>query len=236
MPMIDEVVAPVGADLQPVWRAAGAVGGVDPLGHHAFELHRLDRAIKIDAALDHVIGEAQRPRRRQDRGELTLAIDQRQGAQVVVAERQEVEREVGRGISDSGALDVELADELRALLQALEARSRAVVEHHHLAVEQERRVGKRRHRPRQVGKQVSDVGAAAVEEPHAPALLGRHQAEAVVLELEQPVAMRERPVGGEWRASAAGPLDRRRAAALSTPAVDPRSRRRARHRRRAPRR
>ncbi len=88
-----------------------------------------------------MVGEADRPGRRQRPAQQLLALDERQRAQVVLLEAQQVEGVEADRVLDRGPLDVRPPPQAGALLQALEVGPRLGVEDHHLAVEDQAVVG-----------------------------------------------------------------------------------------------
>ncbi len=135
---------------------------------------------------------AHRPRPGQERLQQALPLDEGQRAQVEALEAEEVEGEVGGRRLEGAPLDVGGPALLRPPLQPLEARAALVVQDHDLAVEDEVAERQGGHRPRHLRVEGRRVAPAAVDELRPPALAAGEDAEAVVLELEQPRGVRER--------------------------------------------
>jgi hypothetical protein len=189
-----EVPGPVGLELQPVGRASAHVRRVRALRHDALEPELRHLLVEGLALARDVVRVAQRARGRHQHPQGLLARDEGQRAEVVALEREQVEHEQRRRPFERRPLQVRLARELHALLQALEAGTAALVEHHHLAVQHQVVVGQALDRARDLGEDVRRVSAATVHETRLPALARGQQAEAVVLELEEPAGGRERLV------------------------------------------
>ena len=93
----DEIIRSVRPDLPPLRGTTPAIRRVGPLADDALEVHPLDLGKQSFALLLEVLGAANGPRLRHQLLEDRLALDERQRAQVVVLEAQNVEGVVGRG-------------------------------------------------------------------------------------------------------------------------------------------
>ena len=195
-----EVGGPVDAHLEPVRRIAGAVGGVRPLADNSFEAHGGDGGIEILAALGDLVGEAKNPCLRICR----LAKEpqqrpprrERQLPQIETFAGQQIEDEVGGRRRHGRAVGVDRPGAQAAALEALEVRLAGGVEHHGLAVENQRAGRQAGDGAGDLRQDVGGVVAAAVEQPGlALAAAGEH-AKAVVLELEDPAGAAERALPG----------------------------------------
>src|ERR1051326_5020186 len=105
-----------------------------PLGDHALEAEAADLAVKRLAVAIDVIGETESGVLGKDRPQDLLSLDQRKRTEVEPFDREEIEQKRRHRMLRRPARDVGRAPELRALLQALKARSSAAVEDHDLAV------------------------------------------------------------------------------------------------------
>ncbi|MEZ5332470.1 MAG: hypothetical protein R2991_10560 [Thermoanaerobaculia bacterium] len=190
-----ELAGQVRSDLDPIGGTARAVGAVAALRDEALEPERPDLFVELLPPLLDVVGEAHGAGSGQDLAEQPLALLQRQATEVPALEGQQVEGVEDGGQSRRRGLHVEGTGELGALLQELEAGPRLVVEHHHLAVEDEALEGKRAQGQLEIRIHGRRVAAAAIGESHrAPAgpppvfvELGGEHPVAVVLELEEPL-------------------------------------------------
>ena len=174
----------------------GLVRGVGLLRHDALEAHAADRVVEGLALRLDVIGVAHRSGLRQQLLQDALALHEWQRPQVEVFEGEQVEDEERRRQVDGGARDVGGALQERAALQPLKARPRLVVEHHHLAVEDDAVVRQAAQRTRDLGEGRGRIGAAPEDELALVPVAAGEDAVAVVLQLEDPVLARERRVAG----------------------------------------
>ena len=123
-----------------------------------------------------------------------MSSPQRDAAQVVVLECDEVEGEEGGRQLDRGLTDVQRVGEAAAPLQPREARLAMRIHHHDLAIQDAGVVRQRLHRSRDLGEDVRVIESVAREEHDVVSPLRRDQAIAIELELEQPVVVGERVV------------------------------------------
>src|SRR6266446_2159494 len=130
----DEVVDAVGANLQPIAGSAAAIGTVRLLGHDTLESQLHDLLVQRLAVLLEVLRVAQRACLREDLLEDLLALDERQLAQVVASERQEIEDVEGSRRFDRRALRLARAQP-GARLEHIEVWPPRLVEDDQLAVE-----------------------------------------------------------------------------------------------------
>jgi hypothetical protein len=119
----DEVVGPLGPELEPEPRAATAVGGVRALRHQALELESADLGVEVLAPLGDVVEEADGTGMGQQALQEALALEEGKRPRVEPLEAEEVERVVGGGKLERGVADVGRLALLGATLQALEARA-----------------------------------------------------------------------------------------------------------------
>ena len=132
-----EVAAAIGAHLQPVVAAAFRVGRIGALADHAFEAE-LGHGVKgLDAVAFHMVGEAQRPRFRQQGTEQALAFQQRQPLQVRAASVEQIECVDGHRIVPRRQGRCPHSAHRRTSLQKAEARPPLGIVDHHLAVDRE---------------------------------------------------------------------------------------------------
>src|SRR6266540_4646114 len=128
-----EVVDPIGANLEPISRAAVAIGAIGLLRHDAFEAQLHDLFVQRLTVLLEVLGVPQRAGLRQDLVENLFASDEGEFTQVIAREREQIEYiECCRGF-DGGAPGF-ARTQLRSRLELVETRMTGLVEHHQLAV------------------------------------------------------------------------------------------------------
>ncbi len=177
--------------LEPVGRAAGAVGRGLALRHDALQAHLAGmrehgRAVGLDMLVEPHAGRGLG----QDGGQRGLAHLKRFAPQVVAVQLDQVE-----GVEEHAGV-------VAAVAQPVEVRHAVVVAAHRLAVED---AGSRAQAGERLDDQreaVGEVVAGAAVQPHAVAVLARDDAEAVVLDLVQPrvAGRRLRRLGRQaWR-------------------------------------
>ena len=191
----DEISRSIGLDLEPGVGAAPAIARVgafrdDPLEPECRDLREEPLALTVD-----VIERAHGAQPGEGVEQKALAVDERQRTEVVVLERQEIEREIARGELDGGAPDLERRREPAPLLQLREARLARRVEHDHLAVDNAIVDWKRLYSASNLWEDTRIVVAVSCEQQHLAARLARQQAVAIELEFEHPSVARERRVG-----------------------------------------
>ena len=190
----DELLAELALDLEPVSGALADVGAVALLRHDALEPRATRRVEKLPALLEHVVAEVDDAARRQEEPETRLALLQRQGSQVTSVERERVEARRADRDLEGRALDVGRARQVHARLEALEARAPRRVERHDLAVEEESVEGQRAERADHFRIARRDDHPAPPPELDPLADARGQDAHAVVLDLEEPGRIGERPV------------------------------------------
>ena len=192
----DPFVVPADLDLHPL-PAAGArhVGGVAPLGDDALETLGVDGRQQVLAVFVHA--------RHVDAGGQVLAdlfeqappLVPRPVDQVVTAEAQQVEHDVGDGDLCRPAGGVHRGRDVHPVLQPLEAGPAGVVEGDDLAVEEGVEGRQRRSEGGQLGERDGHLAARRAPGPHAVRRdVGEH-ADAVPLDLVDPAVAR-----GQWAA------------------------------------
>ena len=181
-----EVVAAVGAHLQPVAAAPARVGRIGALAHHPFEPQLGDGVEGLDAVALHMVGEAQRPGFRQQLAQQRLAFQQRQPLQVVAGGVQQVEGVDDHRVVPRRARRGQFAAHRGARLQQAEARLALLIVHHHLAVDGELAARQQAGALDDLRKARRQVQAAAGAQGHVVAAPLDEQAVAVVLDLEHP--------------------------------------------------
>ena len=191
----DELLAEVALDLQPLARASADVAAVGALGDDALQPLLGGRLVERLAATFHVLAGADHAARRQQQREAGLALRQGDVAQVVPVEREGVEEDRAHRHRRAGALDVGRPGEVHAVLQALERRPPPLVERHDLAVEDEAPERQRAQRGDDLRIAPGEHLPGPTVELDALAVAGGQHAHAVVLDLEEPVRPRERPLG-----------------------------------------
>ncbi len=187
----DELLAALALDLEPVARASGHVAASHPLGDDALESLLGAGLEERITPLDDVIRVAHDAPGRHDEAEQRLALAQRQIPHIATIERERVEEDAGHRRGRPRALDLDRMREVHAQLQPLEARARVLVERDDLAVDE-------KSAQRQRAEGAHDLRIARGERlPLASIELDgvfvapRQHAHTVVLDLEQPVGVRE---------------------------------------------
>ncbi len=188
-----EVVRAQRPYLPPVGRAPAHVGRVGSLGHHALEAAACDLLVDRFATLLEGDRGAQRAAAREQRLENRLAGRQRKLAQVVRLEGQQVEGEEHHRHLEGAALHVAGIAQLGALLEPLEDGPALGVGRDDLSVQHERPDGQRLEGAHQLGKGVREVATASRAELRVLPVARGEAAVAVVLDLEEPARLRERP-------------------------------------------
>jgi hypothetical protein len=163
-----------------------AVAGVGLLGDRPLEAALAHLLVEVLAPLLDVVRVAQGAGGRQHPPEDRLARLERKRSEVEVLEAEEVEDEERRRALHHGSLDVGAPRELHPLLELLEAGPALLAEHHHLAVQDHRLEGERSGGPGDLLERCGGVASAPVDEARLPLDPRGEEAEAVVLELEEP--------------------------------------------------
>ena len=188
----DEIAAAVGAHLQPVVAAAFRVGRIGALADHAFEAE-LGHGVKgLDAVAFHVVGEAQRPRFRQQGTEQALAFQQRQPLQVRAASVEQIECVDGHRVVPRRQGRRPYPAHCRACLQKAETRPPLGVVNDHLAIDRELVAGQAARALHDFRETRRQVDAASRTQSHLLAGAFDEQPIAVVLDLEDPAVAVER--------------------------------------------
>jgi hypothetical protein len=143
-----------------------------------------------------VIHESERADRGQELPEDLLAVGQGETAHVVSHDAEEVERiERGR-LAERRALHIQRPPNPGSALQALEARAPGLVVHHDLSVDHEVGGGQDFQGPHDLGEPCRSVVAVPRVQAAHVAFAASDHAVPVQLELEQPLGVGERFVGG----------------------------------------
>ena len=188
----DEVAAAIGADLEPVGRAAAAIRRVGALGHDPFQPELLDLGVQCLAVGREVLRVAQRTRGGEQLLQYLLAALERQRAQIEILEPEDVEEKQRRGTLHGPPLDVGAARGFRAILEALEVGMSGVIEDDYFAVQHDVFVGQRRDGARDFGEARGEIMAVAADQLGGAVLPRRADAVAVELQFEHPPRLRER--------------------------------------------
>ena len=196
VPHHHEIVGAIGADLEPVGRAAAAVGGVGLLGHDPFE-PKLDHVLvqRLPLGLE-VIGEAQGAGARQQLREDRFALHEREGTHIEALEREQIEHVQRGGRLHRRALHLRGTRQLGADLQPGKARPSRVVRHDQLAVQDQPLVRQRRDGARDLGEAGGEIVSVAGDELRLTVLPRCAQPVPVELQLEQPSRLGERLLAG----------------------------------------
>lgn len=169
-------------DLEPALGAARAIGRVGAFGDDAFELERAGaREHRLALGLD-VIGIDQRPGTLSDQfAQGLLAVTQRQAAQILAVEREQIEQIIGQFARAAG----------ERILQRAEIGVALRIRHGDLAVEHRVAARQRLQGRHQRRESVGPVEAVARADRHAAAGERGHCAIAVIFDfVEPPAALR----------------------------------------------
>ena len=112
-----------------------AVRSVRLLGHHALEAHFSYLFEHLGTLLFDVLGEANRAARGDDPGQELLALLERQAAQVVAIDLEQIKDEVRRWMFDRGRPDVGPAREPGATRKATKVGAPVVPQNNHFPIE-----------------------------------------------------------------------------------------------------
>src|SRR5712664_2929598 len=189
----DEVVYPVGADLQPVAGAASPIRAVSLLRHDALETELHDLLVQRLAVFLEMLRVAERSRLRQDLAENLLALDERQLAEVVALEREQIEHIQRRRRLDRRALRLARA-EPGAHLEHIEVRPPRLVEDDQPAVQNHALERNRLDRARDLRERLRVLEPFARIQNRLAILTRGAHAVTVELHLEQPAILAERLV------------------------------------------
>src|SRR2546429_3830073 len=189
-----ELLPELTLDLQPVPRAFRGIGAVALLRDHAFQPLLAGGGEKVRAVLQHVVTEVDDAARWHQEPQALLARLERQPTEIAAVENQRVEEDGADRHDAPRALDVGRARQAHALLEPLEARAPALVERHDLAVQDEARERQRVQRRRHFGITGRDDLAAATAQLDLVTGARGEDADAVVLDLEEPRRVRRRLV------------------------------------------
>ena len=192
----DEIGSVYDTHLQPRAAAPAHVDRVGAFRHHPLQPHRDYVPEHRLALLGNVVRVAQGARARQHVAQQGLALQEREPAQVVVLEGEQVEGVAGRRQRHRRPRDVPLALQSAPLLDHLEGRKPGGVVHNHFAVEDHGSVRQLFQRQCDLGEDPGQVVAVARDQPGRTPPPPRlcQQPIPVVLDFEYPPGPRERRV------------------------------------------